>query len=258
MLRSIEEFGIPEAAKEALVFAVIGFLTPERPPGHGALLHRGPPGYGARLDNPGFDRDPRPARADTGRAAASRGAHAARLEMSGGPTEMGEARQRNEPLLSFRDVRIGMRHRGHSSEIVRGVDLDVSPGEKLGIVGESGSGKTLTVLSVLRLLPDPPIRLLGGTITFAGQDLGALDEKGLREGARGRDSDGLPGPDDLAEPVAAREDTDRRDLARPRLSRARRHASGAVRCSGRWGCPTRHGWSGPSPTSCPGACCSGS
>ena len=70
-----------------------------------------------------------------------------------------------------------MRHRKQSSEIVRGVDLDVSAGEKLGIVGESGSGKTLTVLSVLRLLPDPPIRLLGGTITFAGQDLGALDEK---------------------------------------------------------------------------------
>lgn len=86
-----------------------------------------------------------------------------------------------EPLLSFRNVRVGMRRRGRSSEIVRGVDLDVAPGEKLGIVGESGSGKTLTVLSVLRLLPDPPIRLLGGTITYLGRDVGALDENDLEK-----------------------------------------------------------------------------
>jgi oligopeptide/dipeptide ABC transporter ATP-binding protein len=83
------------------------------------------------------------------------------------------------PLLSLRDVRIGVRRRRNVSEIVRGVDLEVFPGQKLGIVGESGSGKTLTVLSVLRLLPDPPVRLLRGQITFAGQDLATLDDKGL-------------------------------------------------------------------------------
>ena len=71
---------------------------------------------------------------------------------------------------------------GTASEIVRGVDLDVSPGEKLGIVGESGSGKTLTVLSVLRLLPDPPIRLLGGTIVPSPVRTSAsLDEKALEK-----------------------------------------------------------------------------
>ena len=89
-----------------------------------------------------------------------------------------------EPLLSLRGVAIGVRHRRHSAEIVRGVDLEVLASEKLGIVGESGSGKTLTVLSVLRLLPDPPIKLLRGKITFAGTDLSHLDEKGL-EGIRG-------------------------------------------------------------------------
>ena len=94
---------------------------------------------------------------------------------------MTEPQEGGEPLLSLREVRIGTRHRGHASEIVRGVDLEVSPGEKLGIVGESGSGKTLTVLSVLRLLPDPPIRLLGGTIVYSGQDLATLDEKGLEK-----------------------------------------------------------------------------
>jgi oligopeptide/dipeptide ABC transporter ATP-binding protein len=85
-----------------------------------------------------------------------------------------------QPLLSLRDVRIGTVHHGRASEIVRGVDLQVFPGEKLGIVGESGSGKTLTVLSVLRLLPDP-VRLLSGQILFAGQDLSGLDEHGLEK-----------------------------------------------------------------------------
>jgi oligopeptide/dipeptide ABC transporter ATP-binding protein len=84
-----------------------------------------------------------------------------------------------EPLLALRGVGIGLKRRRRSSEIVRGVDLEVFPGEKLGIVGESGSGKTLTVLSVLRLLPDPPVRLLRGQITFAGRDLVALDDKAL-------------------------------------------------------------------------------
>jgi oligopeptide/dipeptide ABC transporter ATP-binding protein len=94
---------------------------------------------------------------------------------------MSEVPAADEPLLSLRDVRIGMRQHRRTSEIVRGVDLDVFAGQKLGIVGESGSGKTLTVLSVLRLLPDPPVRLLGGKITFAGQDLSTLDDKSLQK-----------------------------------------------------------------------------
>jgi len=85
-----------------------------------------------------------------------------------------------EPLLTLRGVRVGTSEHRHDHEIVRGVDLEVFPGEKLGIVGESGSGKSLTVLSVLRLLPDPPVRLLGGTVTFAGQDLSRLDDKSLQ------------------------------------------------------------------------------
>ncbi|MGA3218963.1 MAG: ABC transporter ATP-binding protein, partial [Acidimicrobiales bacterium] len=93
--------------------------------------------------------------------------------------EMGGPGAVGEPLLSLRGVGIGVRRRRRASEIVRGVDLEVFAGEKLGIVGESGSGKTLTVLSVLRLLPDPPVRLLRGRIMFAGQDLGTLDDKGL-------------------------------------------------------------------------------
>jgi oligopeptide/dipeptide ABC transporter ATP-binding protein len=86
-----------------------------------------------------------------------------------------------EPLLSLRGVAIGLRHRRRSTEIVRGVDLELVAGQKLGIVGESGSGKSLTVLSVLRLLPSPPIRLLRGEIRFAGQALTDMDEKSLEK-----------------------------------------------------------------------------
>jgi oligopeptide/dipeptide ABC transporter ATP-binding protein len=84
-----------------------------------------------------------------------------------------------QPLLALRGVAIGVRRHRRPAEIVRGVDLEVYPGQKLGIVGESGSGKSLTVLSVLRLLPDPPVQLLRGTITFAGRDLAKLDDEAL-------------------------------------------------------------------------------
>ncbi len=84
-----------------------------------------------------------------------------------------------DALLELRGVRIGMRERRGQREIVRGVDLSVAVGEKLGIVGESGSGKTLTALSVLGLLPSPPLRLLAGRITYDGRLLNELDDKAL-------------------------------------------------------------------------------
>ncbi len=87
------------------------------------------------------------------------------------------------PLLSLRDVRVGSRRRHEVREIVRGVDLDVLAGEKVGVVGESGSGKTLTMLSVLRLLPRP-LEVLGGEIRFEDRNLTEIDERGM-ESIRG-------------------------------------------------------------------------
>src|SRR6185312_16762503 len=72
------------------------------------------------------------------------------------------------PLLSISDLRVGVRRRGGTQTIVRGVNLDVVAGEKLAIVGESGSGKTLTMLSLLRLLPKP-LEVLGGSVRYAGE-----------------------------------------------------------------------------------------
>jgi len=82
------------------------------------------------------------------------------------------------PVLSMRGVRIGSRRKRKIREIVRGVDLDILPVEKVGVVGESGSGKTLTMLSVLRLLPRS-LQILGGQIDFNGQSLTDLGERGI-------------------------------------------------------------------------------
>jgi oligopeptide/dipeptide ABC transporter ATP-binding protein len=69
---------------------------------------------------------------------------------------------------------------------VDGVDLSIFPGEVLGLVGESGSGKSVTALSVLRLIPDPPGRIVAGEIYFKGRDLLKVDYDAIRE-VRGKE-----------------------------------------------------------------------
>jgi len=64
---------------------------------------------------------------------------------------------------------------------VDGVSFQVMPGETLAIVGESGCGKSVTALSVLRLVPSPPGRIVGGHIRFGGRDLLALSEAEMRD-----------------------------------------------------------------------------
>jgi peptide/nickel transport system ATP-binding protein len=61
------------------------------------------------------------------------------------------------------------------------VSFRVRRGETLAIVGESGCGKSVTALSVMRLVPDPPGRIVGGSILLEGQDLLALDESEMRK-----------------------------------------------------------------------------
>ena len=63
---------------------------------------------------------------------------------------------------------------------VDGVTWDLDEGETLGLVGESGCGKTVTALSVLRLVPDPPGRIVEGEILFEGQDLAQVTDAELR------------------------------------------------------------------------------
>ena len=62
----------------------------------------------------------------------------------------------------------------------------MAPHETLAIVGESGCGKSITALSLMRLVPDPPGRIAGGSVKLAGVDLLALSEEAMR-GVRGKD-----------------------------------------------------------------------
>jgi len=62
-----------------------------------------------------------------------------------------------------------------------GVDLRLPKGKTLGLVGESGCGKTVLALSILRLIPDPPGRIVKGEILFEGIDLLSLDERAIRD-----------------------------------------------------------------------------
>ena len=75
------------------------------------------------------------------------------------------------PLLSVTDLRTHFHTRNGVVRAVDGVSFSVERGESLGIVGESGSGKSVTCYSLLRLIPQPPGRIEGGTALFDGTDL---------------------------------------------------------------------------------------
>ena len=75
------------------------------------------------------------------------------------------------PLLEVRDLAVGFATDAGLLRAVDGVSFSVAPGRTLGIVGESGCGKSVTALSLLRLLPQPSGRILGGSIAFDGFDI---------------------------------------------------------------------------------------
>ncbi|MDT1064233.1 ABC transporter ATP-binding protein [Paracoccus sp. CPCC 101403] len=84
------------------------------------------------------------------------------------------------PILEVRDLRAHLMLRRGAVKAVDGVSFDLHPGETLGIVGESGSGKTMMGLSLLRLLPRPAGRIVGGSVIFDGEDLLAKSEREMR------------------------------------------------------------------------------
>src|SRR5512133_100106 len=84
-----------------------------------------------------------------------------------------------EELLRIENLRIGFGRPGAEQMAVDGVNLTVAGGEVLGVVGESGCGKSLTALSVLGLVPDPPGRVVGGRILWRGRNLVGLGEAAM-------------------------------------------------------------------------------
>ncbi|MEM9761001.1 MAG: ABC transporter ATP-binding protein [Pseudomonadota bacterium] len=89
-------------------------------------------------------------------------------------------------MLEVKDLQVVFDLRARQLHAVNGVSFSVKPGELLGIVGESGSGKSVTLLSLLRLLPSPPARVTGGSVRFDGQELTTIDERSLRHIRGGR------------------------------------------------------------------------
>ena len=85
-----------------------------------------------------------------------------------------------ELALDVKDLQTWFYTRQGIVKAVDGVSFNLRKGETLGIVGESGCGKSITALSVMRLVPDPPGRIIGGRVTLDGRDLLDLDEAEMR------------------------------------------------------------------------------
>ena len=89
---------------------------------------------------------------------------------------MATANTSEAPVLKVENLRTYFRTRWGEVKAVDGVSFELRKGETLGIVGESGSGKSVTMLSMMRLIPIPPGRIVEGTITLDGEDLLQLSE----------------------------------------------------------------------------------
>jgi peptide/nickel transport system ATP-binding protein len=90
------------------------------------------------------------------------------------------------PILDVRDLKTVFKTRSGEVHAVNSVSFDLRPGELLGVVGESGSGKSVTMMSLIGLLPMPPAEIRNGEVLFGGIDLLKTDEDSLRaiRGAR--------------------------------------------------------------------------
>lgn len=90
------------------------------------------------------------------------------------------------PVLDVKDLKTVFKTRAGEVHAVNSVSFDVKPGELLGVVGESGSGKSVTMMSLIGLLPQPPAEIRAGEVLFDGQDLLKIDANALRQirGAR--------------------------------------------------------------------------
>ena len=87
----------------------------------------------------------------------------------------------SKPLLQVRNLTTRFGNGPGALTAVNNVSFDVNAGETVAIVGESGSGKSITALSILRLVPEPPGKIVGGEILFDGIDLTKLSEDKMRD-----------------------------------------------------------------------------
>ncbi len=91
-----------------------------------------------------------------------------------------------KPLLDVRDLSVEFRTADGRTAAVSNANMRIYPRQTLAVVGESGCGKSVTALSTLQLIPNPPGRITGGEIFFGGTDLLGYDAKQMRS-VRGND-----------------------------------------------------------------------
>jgi oligopeptide/dipeptide ABC transporter ATP-binding protein len=84
-------------------------------------------------------------------------------------------------LLEVRDLHTEFRTGAGLVRAVNGVSYTVDPGETVAVVGESGSGKSVGALSILRLIPDPPGKVVGGQVIFGGRDIMKFSDAEMRK-----------------------------------------------------------------------------
>jgi oligopeptide transport system ATP-binding protein len=85
-----------------------------------------------------------------------------------------------EPLLDVKNLKTQFFTQDGVVKAVDDVSFHVMPGETLGIVGESGCGKSITAMSIMRLIPSPPGRIVNGTIMFEGEDILGMSDEEIR------------------------------------------------------------------------------
>jgi oligopeptide transport system ATP-binding protein len=87
----------------------------------------------------------------------------------------------NGNLLSVKDLRTYFETEDGTVKAVDGISFELKQGETLGIVGESGSGKSVANLSIMRLIPNPPGKIVSGSIMFDGRDVLKLSSREVRD-----------------------------------------------------------------------------
>ena len=85
----------------------------------------------------------------------------------------------SQPLLQVSDLVVDFKTRAGNARVLDHVSLEVKEGEILGIVGESGCGKSMTALSIMGLVPNPPGKITSGSIKLAGQELVGMNSSDL-------------------------------------------------------------------------------
>ncbi len=89
--------------------------------------------------------------------------------------------ENNSYLLSIEDLKLHFYGMEKVSRVLNGISYAVKPGETVCIVGESGCGKTVSALTIMGLIPQPPGKIMGGSINYKGANLLELDQDAMQE-----------------------------------------------------------------------------